>query len=106
MSHNAVAGTNKGELDFLFANKEASASEHSISSMVSSISASQDENFRMTKHAENSLKVMEKYLHDQQLTDVILIAGKWCCARVLCFRVDHCRSINGTFMPLIETKDL
>lgn len=70
------AGSNKVELEFLFSNKEGSASEHSISSMVSSISVSQDENFRVSKHAENSFKVMEKYLHEQQLTDVILIAGK------------------------------
>ncbi|XP_076244512.1 kelch-like protein 5 isoform X2 [Calliopsis andreniformis] len=67
--------TNKGEQEFLFSNKEASVSEHSISSIVSSISISQDENFRMSEHAENSLKVMERYLHRQQLTDVILIAG-------------------------------
>lgn len=67
---------NKGEQEFLFANKEASGSEHSISRMVSSINASQDENFRVSNHAENSLRVMEKYLHKQQLTDVILIAGK------------------------------
>ena len=67
------AGTNKGDQDFLFSNKEASTSEHSISSMVS---ISQDENFRMTEHAENSLRVMERYLHKQQLTDVTLIAGK------------------------------
>lgn len=67
---------NKGEQELLFSNKEASASEHSISSMVSSISVSQDENFRVSKHAENSLKVMEKYLHKQELTDVTLIAGK------------------------------
>lgn len=53
-----------------------SASEHSISSIASSISTSQDENFRVSKHAENSLKVMEKYLHKQQFTDVTLIAGK------------------------------
>ncbi|XP_012344511.1 kelch-like protein 5 isoform X2 [Apis florea] len=68
-------GSNKVELEYLFSNKEASASEHSISSMVSN-SSSQDENFRVSKHAENSLRVMEKYLHEQQLTDVILIAGK------------------------------
>lgn len=71
-------GMNKGDQDFLFPNKEASVSEHSISSMVSSISISQDENFRMSEHAGNSLKVMERYLHKQQLTDVTLIAGKWC----------------------------
>lgn len=76
MSHTGT-GSNKVELEFLFSNKEGSASEHSISSMVSSISVSQDENFRVTKHAENSFKVMEKYLHEQQLTDVILIAGKY-----------------------------
>ncbi|XP_076619748.1 kelch-like protein 5 [Colletes latitarsis] len=71
ISHTGV-GSNRGELfkELLFSNKEASISEHSISSVVSSISTSQDE-----KHAENSLKVMEKYLHKQQLTDVTLIAG-------------------------------
>lgn len=75
ISHTGAA-SNKAEHEFLFSNKEASASEHSISSMASSISVSQDENFRMSKHAENSLRVMEKYLHEKQLTDVILIAGK------------------------------
>ncbi|XP_076391790.1 kelch-like protein 5 isoform X2 [Megachile rotundata] len=74
VSHTGT-GMNKGEQEFLFSNKEASGSEHNILRMVSSISTSQDENFRVLKHAENSLRVMEKYLHKQQLTDVILIAG-------------------------------
>lgn len=45
------------------------ASEHSISSMMSCVSIS-------PKHAESSLRVMESYLHKQQLTDVTLIAGE------------------------------
>ncbi|XP_015599549.1 kelch-like protein 5 [Cephus cinctus] len=69
------ARTNKGEQGICFPQREASTSEHSISSMVSNVSNSQDENFRVPKHAENSLKVMEEYLYKEQLTDVTLIAG-------------------------------
>jgi len=46
------------------------ASEHSISSIMSCVSIS-------PKHAESSLRVMESYLHKQQLTDVTLIAGEY-----------------------------
>lgn len=55
--------------------KEASRSDHSIYSLLSNISISQDENFRMPKYAENSLRVMETYLKNQELTDIVLIAG-------------------------------
>lgn len=55
--------------------KDASTSEQSISSLASNLSISQDEQFRVSKHAENSLKCMENYLYNQQLTDVILVAG-------------------------------
>ncbi|KAG7201661.1 hypothetical protein KM043_004391 [Ampulex compressa] len=73
LTHTAAA-LSKGDQEFLFSEKEASASEHSISSMISNIST-QDENFRAPKHAESSLRIMEKYLQRQQLTDVTLIAG-------------------------------
>ncbi|KAK0170163.1 hypothetical protein PV328_010760 [Microctonus aethiopoides] len=56
--------------------KDASTSEQSISSLTSNLSISQDEQFRVSKHAENSLKCMEDYLYNQQLTDVILVAGE------------------------------
>lgn len=65
----------KGESELRFSQKDASASEYSISSIASTISVSQDENFRVSKHAENSLKIMEEYLQKQQLCDVTLIAG-------------------------------
>ncbi|XP_008552054.1 kelch-like protein 5 [Microplitis demolitor] len=55
--------------------KDATTSEQSISSLMSSSSMTQDENFRVAKHAEISLKCMENYLHKQQLTDIVLIAG-------------------------------
>ncbi|KAG8038857.1 hypothetical protein G9C98_003164 [Cotesia typhae] len=55
--------------------KDATTSEQSISSLMSSASTIQDENFRVAKHAEISLKCMENYLHKQQLTDIVLIAG-------------------------------
>ena len=67
---------NKGEQDSRFSQKDTSASEYSISSIASTVSISQDENFRVSKHAENSLRIMEEYLKKQQLTDVTLIAGK------------------------------
>ncbi|XP_078033559.1 kelch-like protein 5 isoform X2 [Augochlora pura] len=70
-----TSGMHRCEHETLCLDKETSVSEHSISSTVSSISNSHDENFRVSKHAENSLKVMEKYLHEQQFTDVTLIAG-------------------------------
>ncbi|XP_051165737.1 kelch-like protein 5 [Leptopilina boulardi] len=66
----------KGESELRFSQKDASASEYSISSIASTISVSQDENFRVSKHAENSLKIMEEYLQKQQLCDVTLIAGE------------------------------
>lgn len=66
----------KGESESRFSQKDVSASEYSISSIASTVSVSQDENFRVSKHAENSLKIMEEYLQKQQLTDVTLIAGK------------------------------
>ncbi|XP_012264129.2 kelch-like protein 5 [Athalia rosae] len=65
----------KGEPDVRFSQREASTSEHSISSMASNNSICVDENFKVSKHAENSLKVMETYFQQQQLTDVILVAG-------------------------------
>lgn len=70
-----TARSNKGDSEIRFTQREASTSEHSISSIVSSLSITQDENFRVTKHAENSLKVMESYFQQQQLTDVTLVAG-------------------------------
>ncbi|XP_046627116.1 kelch-like protein 5 isoform X1 [Neodiprion virginianus] len=66
---------NKADTEIRFSQREASTSEQSISSIVSSISISQDENFRVLKHAENSLKVMDSYFQKQQLTDVTLVAG-------------------------------
>ena len=68
--------SNKGEQETRFSQKDGSASEYSISSIASSVSVTQDENFRVSKHAEHSLKIMEEYLQKQQLTDVTLIAGK------------------------------
>lgn len=68
--------SNKGEPETRFSQKDASVSEYSISSIASTVSVTQDENFRVPKHAENSLKIMEEYLQKQQLTDVTLIAGK------------------------------
>ncbi|XP_043281297.1 kelch-like protein 5 isoform X2 [Venturia canescens] len=61
--------------------KEIFMSEHSISSIGSNISTAttttttQDENFSVPKHAENSLRVMDECLQRQQLTDVTIIAG-------------------------------
>ncbi|XP_034936195.1 kelch-like protein 5 isoform X2 [Chelonus insularis] len=55
--------------------KDATTSEQSISSLMSTASISQDENFRVLKHAENSLQCMKEYLHNKLLTDVVLIAG-------------------------------
>lgn len=75
-SNMPTARSNKGDPEIRFTQREASTSEHSISSIVSSISITQDENFRVTNHAENSLKVMESYFQNQQLTDVTLVAGK------------------------------
>lgn len=75
MSSSKVAGsspartTNKGEQQEFLLGLDKDASEHSISSMMSCVSIS-------PKHAESSLRVMESYLHKQQLTDVTLIAGK------------------------------
>ncbi|XP_015109611.1 kelch-like protein 5 [Diachasma alloeum] len=67
---------NKGEQELHLPKKDATTSEQSISSLISTASSSQDENFRVAKHAENSLKCMEEYLHQQLLTDVVLIAGE------------------------------
>ncbi|XP_066584092.1 kelch-like protein 5 [Prorops nasuta] len=68
-----LTGANKGDQESSLCEKDASASEHSISSMTSSIS--QDEYFRVPNHAENNLKAMEEYLNKKQLTDITLIAG-------------------------------
>lgn len=76
MSSSKVAGNspakitnNKGEQQEFPLGLDKDASEHSISSMMSCVSIS-------PKHAESSLRVMESYLHRQQLTDVTLIAGE------------------------------
>ncbi|KAK2579589.1 hypothetical protein KPH14_010884 [Odynerus spinipes] len=60
-----MMNTSETEQDFSFVDKETSASEQSISSIVGIV----------PKHAECSLRIMEEYLDNQQLTDVILIAG-------------------------------
>lgn len=73
----------KGESELRFLQKDASVSECSISSIASTLSVSQDENFRVSKHAENSLKIMEEYLQKQQLCDVTLIAGEYFFFRIL-----------------------
>jgi len=70
VGNSPAKATNKGEQQQEFSlGLDKDASEHSISSMMSCMSIS-------PKHAENSLRVMESYLHKQQLTDVTLIAGK------------------------------
>ncbi|EFN84981.1 hypothetical protein EAI_17322 [Harpegnathos saltator] len=72
LSKAAAAGSapaNKGEQQEFPLALDKDASEHSISSIISCVSVS-------PKHAENSLRVMESYLHKQQLTDVTLIAGE------------------------------
>lgn len=70
-------GKNKDvQQDYHFSKKDTSFSEQSLSSVVSNTSVSQDESFDFPKHAEDSLRVMERYLHEKQLTDVTLIAGK------------------------------
>ncbi|XP_043679056.1 kelch-like protein 5 [Vespula pensylvanica] len=61
----AMMNTSETEPEFSFVDKEASASEHSFSSIVGIV----------PKHAESSLRIMEEYLDKQQLTDVVLIAG-------------------------------
>lgn len=61
----AMMNTSETEPEFSFIDKEASASEHSFSSIVGIV----------PKHAESSLRIMEEYLDKQQLTDVVLIAG-------------------------------
>ena len=66
---------NDTAMDNAFKLENTSTSEHSISSVALNTSASQDENFSVPKHAENSLRVMDDYLQRQQLTDVTIIAG-------------------------------
>lgn len=56
-----------------FPQSEATTSLHSI---FSRIRLSKIDNFEFSGHAENSLKCMETYFRDQQLTDVILVTGK------------------------------
>lgn len=68
---------NKGEQELHLPKKDATTSEQSISSLMSTASSSLDENFRVAKHAESSLRCMEDYLHQQLLTDVVLIAGQF-----------------------------
>ncbi|XP_011506117.1 PREDICTED: kelch-like protein 5 [Ceratosolen solmsi marchali] len=41
-----------------------------------STNSPQDECFKMKKHSERCLHIMEQYLYNQQLTDVVLVAGK------------------------------
>jgi kelch-like protein 1/4/5 len=39
-------------------------------------SSPQDECFKMEKHSERCLRIMEHYFYNQQLTDVVLVAGQ------------------------------
>lgn len=47
--------------------------DYSLVSITSS--SSQDEYFKCVDHAESTLKRMQNYLDNQQLCDVVLIAG-------------------------------
>ncbi|KAJ8681151.1 hypothetical protein QAD02_016938 [Eretmocerus hayati] len=87
------------KVETLYSATEASSSKHSISSI-------QDGNFKREKHPELCLKVMEEYLHKQQLTDVVLIAGQ---KRIPAHRIvlsANCEYFAAMFTnPLRETTE-
>lgn len=53
--------------------EESLTRDYSLGSLASAVS--QDEFFRCRDHAESVLKRMQLYLENQQLCDVVLIAG-------------------------------
>lgn len=65
--------TNSFSARTLLTDAESLTRDYSLGSLNSAVS--QDEFFRCRDHAESVLKRMQLYLENQQLCDVVLIAG-------------------------------
>ena len=98
--------------DKLYSSSDTSSSKHSLTSI--STNSPQDESFRMEKHSEHCLRVMEEYLKKQQLTDVVLIAGQRripahrlvLSANCEYFAAMFTNSLRETFQHEIELKEV
>ena len=95
--------------------KSSQASETTSSSNGSiKISSPQDENFKMEKHAEFCLHAMKEFLYNEQLTDVVLIAGEKripahrlvLSANCKYFAAMFTNSLKETFQDEIELKNV